>query len=199
MVSSVPRPLPRDLRLSSNSDLSYHTAVRAVPTSHRIAWDHAGPHWMIQKTGASGIKTSNRERNAGDTASTTTTCWRRPSPWWWQVAWACPRPRGFMGCPIAHWNTKSKSVLEHWRTRPRRNLSTFARPIPTCQVLVPWPVPLTQGLLPQLLKQRCSRPQNASRAPQHLNSSPLTRYMFSGDTCLLQNLYGYRYSGLLTL
>lgn len=175
-VLPVRRPLVPDLHLSSNSDLlSYHMAFRAVPISHLIAWDHGGPHWKIQKrVQVDGIKTSNQERNAGDTASMTTTCWKRPSPWWWQVAWVCPRPRGFMGCPIAHWNIKSKSVLEHWRTHPRRNLPTIVHPIPTRLVLVPWPVLLTQGLFPQLLMQRASRPQNASRTPQHLNSS-LTR------------------------
>lgn len=77
------RQLLLDLHLSSNSDvLSYHMDVRALPTSHLIAWDHADPRWMIQKRGqAAGIKTNNRERNEGDTASTTTTCWKRPSLW----------------------------------------------------------------------------------------------------------------------
>lgn len=80
-VLPVHRQLLLDPHLSSNSDtLSYHMAVQAVPTSHLIASDHAGPHWMTQKTGA-GIKTSNQERSVEDTASTTSICWRRPSLW----------------------------------------------------------------------------------------------------------------------
>ena len=82
-VLPVHRLLLPDLRLSSSSDLlSWLTAIQAVPTSLLIAWDHVGLHWMIQRRGqVVGIKTSNRERNVGDTVSTTTTYWRRLLQW----------------------------------------------------------------------------------------------------------------------